>query len=75
MANSFVWHYDAAGEVFLKSEGIANACEQAAEKMTRATGMEYKPDIRTGKKRVRAMARGKADGKLIKKSKRFKKKG
>lgn len=56
MAKGFVWHYDAAGEVFLKSEGIESACEEAAARMTRATGMEYKPDVRRGKKRVRAMA-------------------
>lgn len=73
MAKDFEWHYDAAGAVFLKSDGIASACEEAAQRMTKATGMEYKADVRMGKKRVRAMARGKMNGATVKKGKRFRK--
>ena len=36
----------------LKSDEIAAVCEQAAEKMTRATGMAYKSDVVIGKTRV-----------------------
>lgn len=75
MAKNFVWHYENAGAVFLKSEEIANVCEKEADRMTRATGMEYKADVRLGKKRVRAMAIGNRNGAAVKKSKRFKKKG
>lgn len=42
MAKNFVWDYEAAGAVFLKSEEIASACEAAAERMSRATGVTYK---------------------------------
>lgn len=42
MAKKFEWDYKAAGELLLKSEEIANACEEAAAKMTRATGVTYK---------------------------------
>lgn len=51
---AFVWDYKAAGELFLKSEGIAEVCAQTAEKMTRATGMEYRPNVFVGKRRVNA---------------------
>jgi hypothetical protein len=71
MAKNFEWHYEAASEAFLKSEGIADFCEEQAKRMTRATGMPYKADVKMGKKRVRAMARGQADGVKIKRSKRF----
>lgn len=73
MGKNFVWHYDAAAAVFLKSEGIAQACEEQAARMTRATGMEYQPDVRVGKRRIRAMARGKRDGETVKGSKKFRK--
>ena len=56
MAKSFVWHYENAGAVFLRSEAIAQACEEQAARMTRATGMEYKADVRVRGDRVRAMA-------------------
>lgn len=38
----------------LKSNEIAAVCEQAAEKMTRATGMAYESDVFIGKTRVAA---------------------
>ena len=40
----------------LKSEEMAEVCEREAERMTRATGMEYKSDVRVGKYRVRVSA-------------------
>lgn len=40
----------------LKSAEIAKACEREAERMTRATGMEYKADVYVGKNRVNAGA-------------------
>lgn len=40
----------------LKSAEIATICERAAAKMTRATGMEYVPDVYIGKTRVAAGA-------------------
>ena len=51
---AFVWDYQAAGAVLLRSEGIARECAKHAERMTRATGMEYRPDVSVGRKRVRA---------------------
>jgi hypothetical protein len=42
MAKTFEWDYKAAGELLLKSEEIASVCEEAAAKMTRATGVTYK---------------------------------
>lgn len=56
-----VWDYAAAGELLLKSEEIAAVCEDEAERMTQATGMEYISDVRVGSKRVRAGAYGKAE--------------
>lgn len=50
----FVWDYEAAGQLFLKSSEIADVCEKEAERMTRATGMSYKSDVFTGKTRVNA---------------------
>lgn len=38
----------------LKSAEIAAACEKEAARMTRATGMEYAPDIHVGKTRANA---------------------
>lgn len=51
---AFVWDYKAAGELFLKSDAIAEVCAQTAEKMTRATGMEYTPNVYVGRRRVNA---------------------
>ena len=46
---------DSTGIVeLLKSEGIADACEKEAAKMTRATGMDYVADVHVGKTRVNA---------------------
>lgn len=42
MAKAFEWDYKAAGELLLRSEEIAQVCEEAAARMTRATGMNYK---------------------------------
>ena len=56
MSKNFVWHYDAAGEVFLKSKEIAEACENAAKRMTRATGMEYR--FETGETSQRVIVEG-----------------
>ena len=44
MAKDFKWDYKAAGDLMLRSEEIAEACEAAATKMTRATGMTYKTE-------------------------------
>lgn len=50
----FDWDYKAAGNLMLKSVEIAEICEKEAAKMTRATGIEYVPDVRVGKNRVKA---------------------
>ena len=63
--NQFEWDYAAAGNLLLKSDEIASICEREAEKMTRATGMKYVPDVRVGSTRVRAAGfqeQGKTDG-------------
>lgn len=54
MAKDFEWDYAAAGELLLKSDEIASVCEEEAARMTRATGVEYIPDIQMCKQRVRA---------------------
>lgn len=41
----------------LKSSEIANVCEAQAARMTRATGVEYVPDVYVGRTRVNAAAR------------------
>ena len=71
MAKNFIWDYQAAGDLMLRSEEMAQVCEEQAERMTRATGMEYKADVRVGKKRVRAIAKGNVNGTTVKNSKRF----
>ena len=38
----------------LKSEGLASICEAEAARMTRATGMDYVPDVHIGRTRVNA---------------------
>lgn len=40
----------------LKSSGIASVCEAQAARMTRATGVEYVPDVYVGRTRVNAGA-------------------
>lgn len=68
MAKSkFEWDYDAAGDLMLRSDAIAAICEAEAERMTRATGVEYIPDVRMGKQRVSASARTAADSEIAKK--------
>ena len=52
MANDFEWDYNAAGELMLRSPEIAAICESEAARLTRATGMEYVPDVRMGNQRV-----------------------
>lgn len=53
---SFEWDYAAAGNLMLRSKEIADICEAEAARMTRATGMEYIPDVRMGSQRVSAAA-------------------
>lgn len=43
-------------QALLKSSAIAQVCESQAARMTRATGMEYVPDVYTGRTRVNAGA-------------------
>lgn len=38
----------------LKSAPIASVCEEQAARMTRATGVEYVPDVHVGRTRVNA---------------------
>lgn len=52
MANVKIELNSAGIQALLKSSEIAAACEKAAAKMTRATGMEYVPDVYVGKNRV-----------------------
>lgn len=40
----------------LKSDEIASVCESQAARMTRATGVEYVPDVYVGRTRVNAGA-------------------
>lgn len=51
--NSVRIELDSEGiQELLKSDEISAVCEQAAEKMTRATGMAYESDVVIGKTRV-----------------------
>lgn len=50
---TFEWDYAAAGELLLRSAEITEFCEKEAERMTRATGMSYEPNVYMGKNRVR----------------------
>lgn len=47
-------------QALLKSEELAEVCEQKAMYMTRVTGMKYQSDVRIGKLRVRAGGYSKA---------------
>lgn len=47
-------------QALLKSDELAEVCEGQAERMTRATGMEYKTDVKIGRYRVRAGGYSKA---------------
>lgn len=53
-SKTFEWDYHAAEELIMKSEDMAKVCEEQAARMTRATGMEYRPDIYVGETRVNA---------------------
>lgn len=53
----FVWDYEAAGDLLLRSQAIAGVCEAEAEKMTRASGVRYEADVRMGRSRVNAGAK------------------
>lgn len=52
MAKSFVWDYESAGELLLRSEEIASICDEEAQRMTQATGVDYIPKVHVGAKRV-----------------------
>lgn len=69
---TFRWDYHAAGNLILRSDDMADFVESQAARMTRATGMEYKPEVKMGKNRVRAIGRGKMDGETVKRSKKHK---
>ena len=46
---------DSAGiRALLKSSEIADVCEKQAARMTRATGIDYVPDVYVGRNRVNA---------------------
>lgn len=62
----FEWDYDAAGDLMLRSDAIAEVCEAEAARMTRATGVEYIPDVRMGKQRVIASAHTDAGSEIAK---------
>ena len=46
----------------LKSDEIASVCEKQAEILTKATGVNYVPDVHVGKTRVNAKGRTKGGG-------------
>lgn len=52
----FEWDYSAAGNLMLRSSEISAICESEAARMTRATGVNYVPDVQMGRTRVRAGA-------------------
>lgn len=45
----------------LKSDEIAQVCEKEAQRMTRATGMDYESDVYVGRSRVNAGGYQEAD--------------
>lgn len=58
MANGVKIVLDSAGiQELLKSDEIADICEEQAARMTRATGMNYVADVHIGKTRVNARGR------------------
>lgn len=63
----FEWDYDTAGDLMLRSDAIAAVCEAEAERMTRATGVQYVSNVRMGSQRVIASARTAADSEIAKK--------
>ena len=56
MAKNFVWDYQAAGDLMLRSEEIQEICEDAAANMTRVTGMTY--IFQTGRTSQRVIVEG-----------------
>ena len=56
MANIVIELNSAEIRELLKSPEIANACENAAQKMTTAAGIKYTADVYTGRTRVNARA-------------------
>lgn len=66
----FRWDYHAAGKLVMRSEEMAELVEEQAARMTRATGMEYRADVKVRGDRVSAIARGTVDGKTVKVKKR-----
>lgn len=50
----FEWDYSAAGNLMLRSSEISAICESEAARLTRATGVNYVPDVQMGRTRVRA---------------------
>lgn len=60
MAEVIIELNSAGIQELLKSPEIASVCESAAEKMTVAAGVKYKPRVRIGKTRVRVGAYKKA---------------
>lgn len=61
MANIKVVLNSEAVQELLKSSEIAGICESEAERMTKASGLKYIPDIHVGKTRVNAAATVKED--------------
>jgi hypothetical protein len=57
MANIKIELNSAGVRELLKSPAIASICEAQAARMTRATGVEYVPDVYVGKTRVNAGAK------------------
>lgn len=57
MANVKIELNSAGIRSLLKSTAVSNVCEAQAARMTRATGVEYVPDVYVGKTRVNAGAR------------------
>ncbi len=56
MANIEIQLNSAGIRELLKSDEIASICEKQAARMTRATEMEYVPDVYVGRTRVNAGA-------------------
>lgn len=54
MVNVKIELNDSGIRELLKSSEIANVCENEAARMTRATGVEYVPDVHFGRTRVNA---------------------
>lgn len=53
----WVWDYESAGEILLRSAEITAICEEEAKKMTQATGVNYVFETKMGSKRVKVKAK------------------